>query len=152
MTHRSFYLAGAALVFFALFSGKIKAGNEDERSALALTSSEKAYVLAQMRYFVESIQTISAGLADGDHAAAVEAAAARGLKRNQNDPAFPQTLSAKLPMDWKQFGGSTRRGFDTLADTIGKNEDPRPSLKELGEVMKNCVACHASYHIVDAAP
>ncbi len=145
-------LVVAAAFFTATFGYGIKAGNEEERCSLALTPPEKAYVLAQMRYFVESIQVISIELADGDHTAAAEAAAARGLKRNQNDPAFPQTLGTKLPKEWKQFGGNTRRGFDALAEEIGKSEDPRPSLRQLGEVMKNCVGCHASYRIVDAAP
>lgn len=152
MRNRAIYLVAAALVFACISSQEIKADNEDARNTLALTPPEKAYVLLQMRQFVESIQVISAGLADGDRAAATEAAAARGLKRNQNDPAFPKSLGAKLPMDWKQFGGSTRRGFDALAEEIGKSEDPRPALKQMGEVMKNCVGCHASYHVVDATP
>ncbi|WP_152428466.1 cytochrome c [Methyloferula stellata] len=122
------------------------------RTALALTPPEKAYVLLQMRQFVESIQIIVAGLADGDKAPAIEAAAARGLKRNQNDPAFPSTLGAKLPQEWKQFGGSTRKGFDALADAISKSEDAKQPLKQLSEVMKNCVGCHASYRVADAKP
>ncbi len=122
------------------------------RTALALTPPEKAYVLLQMRQFVESIQIITGGLADGDKAAAVEAAAARGLKRNQNDPAFPSTLGAKLPQEWKQFGGSTRKGFDALAEALGKDGDAKQPLKQLSEVMKNCVGCHASYRVVDARP
>ena len=145
------------LTAFGLFAGTLSAeevriDDGNGRTALALTPPEKAYVLLQMRQFVESIQTITAGLADGDRRAAVEAAAARGLKRNQNDPAFPSTLGAKLPQDWKQFGGGTRRGFDALAETIGKSDDPHQSLKQLNEVMKNCVACHASYRVVDAKP
>jgi hypothetical protein len=122
------------------------------RTTLALTPPEKAYVLLQMRQFVESIQIITAGLADGDRADAIEAAAARGLKRNQNDPAFPSTLGAKLPQDWKQFGGSTRRGFDALAEALGKDGDAKQPLKQLSEVMKNCVGCHASYRVTDAKP
>jgi hypothetical protein len=147
------------LVFAAgcLFAGTLSAeeiatDDQDSRTALALTRAEKAYVLGQMRLFVESIQIITGELVDGDKAKAVEAAAARGAKRNQNDPAFPSTLGAKLPQEWKQFGGSTRKGFDALADEIGKSENTGQSLKQLSEVMKNCVACHASYRVVDAKP
>jgi hypothetical protein len=122
----------------------------DTRTPVALSPLEKAYVLGQMRLFVESIETIAVGLADGNRPEAEEAAAARGSTRNKDDPAFPKTLGAKLPPEWKQFGGNTRRGFDTLASNISSSGDIKVPLKQLGEVMKNCVACHASYRIANA--
>jgi hypothetical protein len=100
-----------------------------------------------MRLFVTSIQTIAAGLGADDRAQASEAAAARGAKRNANDPAFPPTLDAKLPPQWKQLGGGMRRGFDALAQGIGSGEGAQKSLEQLGVVMTNCVACHATYRI-----
>jgi hypothetical protein len=102
-----------------------------------------------MRLFVTSIQTIAAGLGADDRTQASEAAAARGLKRNAGDPDFPPTLGARLPPQWKQLGGGMRRGFDTLAQTISEG-DTRRSLEQLGIVMTNCVACHATYRIVIA--
>jgi hypothetical protein len=122
--------------------------DDDSRLALSLTPAERTYVLGQMRLFVESIQAIATGLADGQRARAVEVAAARGLKRNAADPAFPSTLGAKLPADWKQLGGALRRGFDGLAQGMAEGEGPQQSLARLGDVMKNCVACHATYRIV----
>lgn len=122
--------------------------DDDSRLALPLTPAERGYVLGQMRLFVESIQGIAAGLSDGQRVRAAEAAAARGLERNANDPQFPPTLGAKLPAEWKQLGGALRRGFDGLAQGIGDGEGPQQSLAQLGDVMKNCVACHATYRIV----
>jgi hypothetical protein len=61
-----------------------------------------------MRLFVISVQMIAAGLEAGDRAQAGEAAAARGVKRNASDPAFPLRLSTKLPLQWKQLGGGAR--------------------------------------------
>jgi cytochrome c556 len=145
---------GLSLLVSAFFVGTVSAQDVktdygNDRAALTLTPPEKAYVLDQMRHFVGSIQSIAAGLADEDRARAVEAAAARGLERNANDPAFPPTLAAKLPDAWKQFGGAARKGFDILAQGIADGDDTNKSLKQLGEVMKNCVGCHASYRIVD---
>jgi hypothetical protein len=114
-----------------------------------VTPVERAYILGQMRLFVISIQTIAAGLGAGDRAQAGEAAAARGLQRNANDPAFPLTLGAKLPAQWKQLGGGMRKGFDALAQTISSG-DAQKSLEQLGIVMTNCVACHATYRVVTA--
>lgn len=145
---KNFFAVLLAVVFW---SGSVSAQEAgDTRTPMALTPTEKAYVLGQMRLFIESIQTIAAGLADGNRTEAGEAATARGLARNQGDPAFPQTLNAKLPPEWKQFGGSTRRGFDTLAHDISSSGDLNVAMKQLGEVMKNCVACHASYRITGA--
>jgi len=140
-----------AVLVPALLSSALSAGELlDNRTPVALTPTEKAYVLGQMRLFVESIDTIVAGLADGNSSEAEETAAARGSIRNQSDPAFPKTLGAKLPPEWKQFGGNTRKGFDTLAKEISGSGDIKVPLKHLGELMQNCAACHASYRISDA--
>jgi hypothetical protein len=123
--------------------------NKDGRVAVVVTVVEKEYVLGQMRLFVTSIQAIAAALAVDDRAQAGEAAAARGLRRNANDPAFPPTLDAKLPPQWKQMGGSMRKGFDTLAQGISAGDGTRQSLAQLSEVMTNCVACHATYRLAE---
>jgi len=150
MRKQAISLVVAALCIGPLLAQEIKMDDGNDRAALNLTPPEKAYVLDQMRRFVESIQSITAGFANGDRDQAMEAAAARGLKRNQNDSAFPPTLGAKLPQEWRQFGAAMRKGFDSLADGIAKDEDTNQSLGRLSELMKNCVSCHASYRIVDA--
>jgi hypothetical protein len=141
--------AAAALPAVAFIAGAgpaEEAGEADGRTAVAVTPAERAYILGQMRLFVISIQTIASGLGAGDRAQAGEAAAARGLARNANDPAFPPTLAAKLPPQWKQLGGGMRKGFDALAQTISTG-DTQKSLEQLGIVMANCVACHAIYRV-----
>lgn len=152
MTKMSLLLSAMIFSTGMLFATEIKSDEADDRRAGALSPSEKAYILNQMRLFVESIQTIAAGLGEGDLARAADAAAARGLKRNVKDPAFPSTLAAKLPDAWKQFGGGLRRGFDSLAQTIADERDTNRSLKQLSGLMTNCIGCHASYRVVDAAP
>jgi hypothetical protein len=71
------------------------------------------------------------------------------LARNANDPDFPPTLGAKLPPQWKQLGGGMRKGFDALAQTINAG-GAQQSLEQLGIVMTNCVACHATYRVTTA--
>jgi hypothetical protein len=123
---------------------------KDGRQAVVVTAAERNYILNQMRLFVISVQTIAAGLGADDRAQAGEAAAARGLQRNANDPAFPPTLDAKLPPQWKLLGGSMRKGFDALAQTISAGGGTQKSLEQLGVVMTNCVACHATYRVATA--
>jgi hypothetical protein len=71
----------------------------------------------------------------------------RGLKRNASDPAFPPTLGSKLPPQWKRLGGTARKSFDGLAETIGADAGTRKGFEQLGIVMTNCVACHATYRV-----
>lgn len=123
---------------------------EDARAAVTMTVVEKAFVLGQMRLFVESLEQIVTALAAGDRAAAAEAAAARGAQRFQSANDMPASLSEKFPKQWRAFGGPMRQGFDALARGVAEGEDQSRSLARLGEIMRNCVACHASYRIVDA--
>jgi hypothetical protein len=122
-------------------------GDRDNREAVVVTPAERNYILNQMRLFVVSVQTIAAGLGAGDRVQASEAAMARGLLRNADDPDFPLTLGAKLPPQWKQLGGGLRKGFDALAETINAGGAAQTSLEQLGIVMTNCVACHATYRV-----
>jgi hypothetical protein len=131
-------------------AGEAAPGDKDSREVVVVTPVERNYILSQMRMFVTSIQTVAAGLGADDRAQAAEAAAARGLKRNANDPAFPPTLDAKLPQQWKQLGGGMRRGFDALAQSISAGDGTQKSLEQLGVVMMNCVACHATYRVATA--
>jgi hypothetical protein len=152
---RSLLAAVSALPVVAFSVGAISAeeaglGDKDSREAIVVTPAERNYILGQMRLFVTSIQTIAAGLGADDRAQASEAAAARGAKRNANDPAFPPTLDARLPPQWKQLGGGMRRGFDALAQGIGAGDGTQKSLEQLGIVMTNCVACHATYRVAAA--
>jgi cytochrome c556 len=48
------------------------------------------------------------------------------------------------------MGGSVRRGFDELADAAQNGAPKEQQLAILAETMKNCVACHQTYRIVDA--
>jgi hypothetical protein len=131
----------------ATFAEEAGAGDRDSRDTIVVTPAERDYMLSQMRLFVTTIQIIAAGLGADDRIQASEAAAARGLRRNANDPTFPATLELKLPPQWKQLGGGMRRGFDALAQSISAGDGTQKTLEQLGVVMTNCVACHARYRI-----
>jgi len=141
----------AALFAFALAATAAADPAEDTREAAVHTKAERAYILGQMRLFLTSLQTMTEGLAEGKLDAVAEAAAARGLKRNANDPDFPKTLGPKLTPLWKQMGSGTRKGVDQIAEAAQQGESKDKILGLMGETMKNCVACHQTYKLV-AAP
>jgi hypothetical protein len=140
----------AICLFVAIASSPAGGDESDARAALALTPFEKVFVLGQMRLFVHSVEQIVSGLATNDRAAIAEAAAARGARRFRSENVMPATLAAKLPDRWKGFGQPMRMGFDELARGASEGEDQSRSLARLGEIMRNCVGCHAAYRIVDA--
>jgi hypothetical protein len=68
-------------------------------------------------------------------------------KRNASDPAFPPTLGAKLPPQWKQLGAGARTGFNVSRRSIRAGAGTQKCLEQLGIVMTNWVACHATYRV-----
>jgi hypothetical protein len=121
----------------------------DTREPLIATAIEKSYILEQMRLFTASIQMIADGLAIGNDGAVAEAAVARGARQNAGDPNFPASLSAKLPPLWKQMGMGLRGGFDEIADAAKHGAPKEKTLATLANAMRNCVACHQTYKIVE---
>jgi len=139
----------AAAVFLASASSFADPG-EDMREPAPFNAIERAYILGQMRLLVESIQAITAGLANDRMDEVVEAAAARGMRRNANDPAYPKSINAHATALWKQMGGGVRRGFDELADAAQNGAPKEKQLAILADTMKNCVACHQTYRLAEA--
>lgn len=142
------WLCALAALCIASFSAA--AEPSDTRQPFAVAAPEHAYILEQMRLFIVSIQAIDEALANGKTDAVAEAAAARGGRANKDDPNFPKTLGAKLPPLWKQMGRGTRTGFDQLADAAKSGAPTQKSLAILAETLRNCVACHQTYRLVDA--
>lgn len=59
----------------------------------------------------------------------------------------PGTLVGKLPLQFKKLGGDTHAKFDQLAMDADDLGDRDQALDQLSTLMKNCVACHATYRI-----
>ena len=116
----------------------------DGRTAILLEPGERALVLAEMRTFVESIQQITQGLSREDMEAVARAARKSGRAAQQQVPA---ALMGKLPLSFKQLGLDTHQQFDQLALDAEQLGDPGHSLQQLGTLMQNCVACHATYRL-----
>jgi cytochrome c556 len=61
---------------------------------------------------------------------------------------IPKTLAVKLPLDFKKLGLATHRAFDKIAAEAEQRGNADSVPKQLGELMKNCVACHGTWRIV----
>lgn len=120
----------------------------DGRTAILLAPGERDLVLAEMRAFLQSTQTILASASQGDLGPAVAAARQVGIQAQHGVPA---SLMGKLPLGFKTLGLDTHRRFDQLALNTEQMGDPAQTLRELSELLTNCVGCHAAFRI-DLAP
>jgi len=145
-------LLGAVLVIGGMAYKFIIAGEtivaEDGRQALMLEVGERNLVLAEMRMFLSAAQQIIQAANAGDAEAVAKAAREVGRAAQQ---AVPGSLMKKLPLEFKKLGFDTHGKFDQLAMDAEEFGDSAVSLKQLGVLMQNCVACHAGYR-VDALP
>ncbi len=59
----------------------------------------------------------------------------------------PPSLTAKLPQQFKMLAMQVHKGFDQIALDATEIGDQQQTLEQLGELMGNCVACHAIYKL-----
>lgn len=116
----------------------------DKREILQLSDIERNIVLSEMRGFVEALQVINQALAKNDRDAAAKKATEVGMAAAHS---VPKELMQKLPMQFRQFGMATHRGFDELATNLKDLDDPRVAFGQLANLMSNCLSCHAIYQI-----
>ncbi|HEY0721797.1 MAG TPA: hypothetical protein VGE50_11160 [Gammaproteobacteria bacterium] len=139
-------ILNGALLYTFLIAGKTEQNAEaaDPRTAIILNDDERALVLTEMRAFLSAVQTMNTALAAGDLAQVEKSALSVGQAAAQT---VPPALMAKLPMQFKQLGLSTHQGFDQLAMDARDLGDSQHTLQQLGQLMNNCVACHATFQL-----
>lgn len=119
----------------------------DNRTAIHLTPAERQLVLTEMRALLTSVNGILSGLADKDYESAAKAADAVGMGLVASLENQEKTILLKLPVEFKKLGFGTHEKFDAIAVKIRNKQEIHSLLKEMDELTRNCVACHASYKI-----
>lgn len=116
----------------------------DTRQTIVLSEDERNFVLAEMRGFLDSVQGIVEGVAEGNMKAVTEAARKSGMGTMQR---VPRTLMPKMPPEFRMLGMNTHGAFDTLAGEASGMGDKQVVLKQLGTLLNNCSACHQGYRL-----
>ncbi|MGV3665562.1 MAG: hypothetical protein ACO1NV_05485 [Leptospira bouyouniensis] len=119
----------------------------DSRTAIHLTPAERQLVLTEMRALLEAVNGMLNGLGEKDYEKAAKSAEAVGMGLVASLEHQEKTILLKLPVSFKKLGFGTHEKFDSIAAKIRKKEEIHSILKDMDELTKNCVACHASYKI-----
>ncbi|MFP4154216.1 MAG: hypothetical protein ACOC00_03475 [Halothiobacillaceae bacterium] len=137
----------ASLTVLALtaLAQPVAAIDPDPREPIYLEPEQAEYVRGVMRLFLESLQGMQLGIAEEDWEAVARHARAAGSAAANDDP--PPGMGAAFSDQWRTWGPATHGGFDEIALEAETLPDSAALIRRTGEVMKNCVACHAVHRI-----
>lgn len=136
----------AAMMIASLAPASVAAAEQaaDARQEIVLDPAERAFVLAEMRGFLQSVEGIVAALASGKLAEAEAPAAKSGMTVTHS---VPPTLPRKLPREFMMMGHATHQAFDALAEEARSIGDNAVILKQLEQILNTCNTCHSSYRL-----
>lgn len=120
--------------------------SDDERVAVVLSKDERNLILSEMRNFLISTQKISEAITNDDMELVAMLAKSAGMAAEANTPG---SLLAKIPLSMKTLGFDTRKKFDQIAADAAELKIPVHSRRQLDQLMKNCIACHSSFKIIE---
>lgn len=137
--------AALAAVSAAPFVPVAKAAESDQRIEVVLDAGERATLLAGMRVYLESIQSLTAALAESRAQHAEASVRRSGAKMLQD--VSPLT-ALKLPVGFMSMSLDTHDKFDQLADRIARSASRTEVLSDLTAILANCTSCHMTYRVV----
>ena len=115
----------------------------DKRISLNLTKAEEANFLGEMRQMLASIQGIMVGIGDNNRELIISSARSSG---NNMARATPESIKKKTPVAFKEIGGPTHMMFEELV-VRAEDDDMETLTAFTGELMKQCLACHAMFKV-----
>jgi len=142
-----FGMAAAGMQFMAQAhagEGAMHSMAKDERAAIVLAPAARNMVLAEMRQFLTGVQAMTTALSNDDLAMVAKTAHSLGMQAAHE---VPPEVKAKLPKEFKQFGFEVHSDFDRLALDAESLGDSKHAMKQMGDILQKCVACHNMYRI-----
>jgi len=136
-------LLNIGLIYMFVLKGATVESN-DNRVAIEMTENNRAFVLAEMRDFLESVKEINEGILNNNPELVIKA----GEKSGGSVIAHaPKGLMKTLPVGFKQLGFATHDIFDEIAKKAKENYQPKETQQQLNALLNNCTACHQAFKI-----
>jgi len=133
----------AAGAFKFIIQGNVVEG-VDERVAIGLERGERNFILGEMRGLLGNMQRLIAALSNDDMATFTQLA--KELKEESGGEK-QQALIRKMPIAFKQMSYKIHTDFGQLYDDAVAKNDKSHSLKQVSDLMLNCVACHSTFSL-----
>ena len=137
-------LLNAGLLYVFFYRGDKAVVSPDGRTEIKMPEENRAFVMKEMRGFLESVQQINEGIAKNDPKIIAKVGNQSGTcKVNQ----VPQGMIRSLPFEFKQMGFQTHELFDEMAKMAKENYNRQQTQEKLNQLLNNCVACHKTFKI-----
>ncbi|MBK05841.1 MAG: hypothetical protein CL932_13805 [Deltaproteobacteria bacterium] len=118
----------------------------DKRVAVVLSSSDREFILDEMRGLLKGLRDIMEGLSKDNMKDISKALSNMGMKAAAHES---HTLHRRLPIGFKMMGMGLRKKMDKLSTQLSQKKINRKQLlTELTTSMNTCVSCHSTYKIV----
>lgn len=136
------------LLFFTFIGSSLQINAEDhegsdKRISLGFSELEKAQFLSDMRQMLASIQGVIAGIGEENRELIISSARYSG---NRMARETPESIKNKTPQSFKDVGGPTHMMFEELV-IRAETDDMNTLTSFTGELMKQCLACHAMFKV-----
>lgn len=121
----------------------------DSRQLVAFPEPMRLHTIASMRDHLLSLREIDIALSKGDFETAARVAEQR-LGMSSLEAHGAAHLAPFMPKEMQQIGTEMHHAasrFAVAAENASVSNDVRPALAALGDVMAQCVACHAAYRL-----
>ena len=136
------------LITIAIFAWFFIRGNTtrgtDSRTAVVLKTSEREFILAEMRGLLSATQGIMDASNQGDLQRIIKISKSVGMGSAADvNPA----LMEKLPIEFKRLGMSVHHDMDQIAEAAGQGTQVPEIQRMLSNSLLKCVACHSAWQL-----
>ncbi|HVO89917.1 MAG TPA: hypothetical protein VMV45_15355 [Casimicrobiaceae bacterium] len=124
-------------------------GQGDTRQLVQFPEAMRVHTIANMRDHLAALREIDVALSKNDFDRAAKVAEER-LGMSSLELHGAAHIAPFMPQGMQDIGTQMHRAASRLAvetQNAAVSNDVRPALAALGEVMQQCVACHATYRL-----
>lgn len=134
----------AAGAYKFIIKGNVVVNDAEQRTSILLEAGEKNFILGEMRALLSKVQRLIGFLANDDMQ---DFTALAKVLKEESAGEKQQALISKMPLAFKLMSNKIHSDFGQLYDDAVTKNDKQHSLKQVSDMMTNCVACHSTFHL-----
>lgn len=119
-------------------------GSMDTRQVIHVNEMQRSHILTEMRSLLSGTQRILQALPGEDMTTVAHQARQLGMGMAHKGEGHLRSI---LPPEFMRLGMSVHKGFDQIAADAESMKNPKHTLRQMGELMEKCNACHAGYQL-----